>query len=481
MRYGAICTLMSLILISGCVRIPTEEARCKLLQTPDLDQTADIASSSSIFTSGDFPNPEWWEMFQDPKLDELIYLGLNSNPTLQKVQARVETAEEEAKIKKSRLYPTLGFSADVNWQYLGKNNFFRAYTPVIPANVPEYDIDLNFYYDFDFWGRNRNIYRAALGQAKAMEAEFANAQLVLTTSIAAVYFKLQAHMQQLKILLEEQKVLTELLTLTQGRKEHALDDQFQVLDAEERLFALSQNILLARENIDLEKHMLALLIGEGPNVQEEIETISLSISFKFPLPDHLSCDLIARRPDLIANLWRVQSMAHLVGAAQAEFYPNVDLMGFVGLSSVFANKLFTLGSGNTSVQPALHLPIFTAGRLKANLRARRAEFNQAIYAYNETILMVVKEVADQVTILKTADEELDIQNMQVGNRDQNRKLMQHRYQYALSNLLEVLDAEELFLQQEYMQIKAEYKRILSAIQLIKALGGGYCNQENPLD
>ncbi|NGX47933.1 MAG: Outer membrane protein OprM [Chlamydiae bacterium] len=481
MRRALFGILLSLILAAGCIKIPTDEACCKMMPTPCLEYTTQTALEDNNFYEGDFPDGDWWEMFEDPQLSHLICTALSCNPTMQMVKARVEGAEAAAKIKKSHLFPTIGFSADLDWQYLGKNDFFRAFTPVVPGNISEYEIDLDFTYEFDFWSKNRNTYRAALGIAKAMEAERQNAILALSSSVAVVYFKLQANLQKLVVLKEERKILTKLFQLTQMRQNNALDDTSQRLDAEEQLFIINKNILMAKQKIELIKNMLNLLIGQGPDAYEEVEKLSSAPRFDFPLPTNISSNLLGRRPDLMAYIWRVESGAHLVGAAKAEFYPRVDLYGLAGLDSVFFSKLFRWESRTASLKPAIHLPIFTAGRLKANLREKQAEFDELIYAYNDAVLRAVKEVSDQVITLKITSEKLQVEERIVANKIQNRKIMALRYKNAVSNLLDLLETQDAVLQQEFMKIKFQYKRVLAAIQLIKALGGGYCTEEMPFD
>ncbi|NGX37996.1 MAG: Outer membrane protein OprM [Chlamydiae bacterium] len=472
----AVGILLSLFLVGGCVKIPIDEARCQMMPVPHLDEVTE-----ELFTQGDFPDEDWWEMFDDPQLSHLICHALAENPTLQRVEARVRAAEAEAKIKKSYLLPTLGFSADLDWQYLNKNDFYRAFTPMFPSNITEYEIDVNFYYEFDFWGKNRNIYRAAIGMAKAEEAERQNAILALSTSVASVYFKLQGQLKKLQILKEERHVLTRLFELTKLRQENALDNSSQRLNAEEQLFVINKNILFADQKIALSKHMLNLLLGEGPDTCETVKRVSLSKEMEFPLPENISSNLIARRPDLMAHIWRVEATAHLVGAAKADFYPRVDLCALAGLDSVFFSKLFSWSSRAASVKPAFHLPIFTAGRLKAHLRARQAEFEETIFAYNDAVLRAVKEVADQLIILKTTDESLKVETMLVQNKLQNRRLMSLRYEHAVSNLLELLDTQDAFLQEEFKRIQFQYKRSIAAVHLIKTLGGGYCSAEVPFE
>lgn len=473
----AIFILLALSLSAGCVKIPTDEANCRLAPTPSLEITAD----SLGFQKGDFPSRNWWEMFQDPQLDHLIGVALSESPTLQKVEARLQEAEQEAQIKRSYLFPTIGFDANVNWQRLSPNGFFRAFAPTIPAQVTEYELGLNLFYEFDFWGKNRNLYQAQLGIAKAEMAEKESAILILTTSVAITYYTLQAQLQQLELLREERKISQELVKLTGLRQEHALDTTTQTISTEEQLLLINKTILGAQQNVYLTRNRLNMLIGQGPEGREKIEKIALIPTVSFPLPENLSSNLLARRPDLMAHIWRVEAMAHHVGAAKADFYPNVNLTALAGLDSVFFRKFFNWESRAASVQPALYLPIFTAGRIKANLRAKEADFHEAIYAYNEALLRAVKEVADQIVTLKTADHTLRVEEKLVQKKLQNYQIVQLRYKNAINTLLQLLTSQEEFIQEKYKKIESEYNRIRASIELIKALGGGYCSADQPLN
>ena len=473
--------LIPLIISSSCVKIPSDEACCQMLSPPSLECSIDQALESESFTMGDFPSANWWELFGDPQLSHLICKALSSNPTLQKAWARVRGAEAEAKIKKSKLFPTIGFSADIEWEYLAKDSFFRAFTPVIPSHVTDYEIDLDFHYEIDFWGKNQNSYRAALGIAKAQMAEASSATLILSTSVAAVYFKLQTHMQMLQLLTEEKKLISHYLDLTRSLEEFAVGSTIQTLSAEEHVLKLDQTILITTQKITIQKHMLKMLLGEGPDSEEAIELIEFSPCMEFPLPFHISSNLLARRSDLIAHIWKVEAAAHLVGAAKADFYPRVDLWALAGFNSLFVNKLFQWDNREATVKPAFYLPIFTGGRLKGNLRAKQAEFEEAIYSYNETVLKAVREVADEIVILKTVDENLKIEVKLVQNKEKNQNLIKQLYEEELGNLLGVIQSEKELLKEKYGKIHLQYQRMISALRLIKALGGGYCTTEVPFD
>lgn len=473
MRWVTAVLLFCLFFFAGCMKIPLDEANCKMLETPCIE--------TELASGGEFPDPCWWEMFGDPQLTALIERALADSPTLNRVAARVMEADAEASVKFSRLFPQLGLNASANYQNLGKFNLFRAYAPTIfPAHVDEYKLDLNISYEVDFWGKNRHIYRSALGKAQAEIAEQQTAILVLTTSVASSYFKLQAEMQQLKLLQDQRKIVEKISGLSQTRQENALDSTTQVLITDNQVLALDQNIQYSIQRVGLARHMLNRLIGQGPDLCEDVEEVSLNCNIQFPLPCNISSELLFRRSDLVAQIWRIEAAAHMVGAAKTEFYPSIDLIAVLGLDGVFSDRFFSWGSRFRSVMPAIHIPVFTAGRLRANLREKRAEFEQMIYRYNEDVLQAAQEVADQILILKTTNENLNSEELLLQNKIQNRDFAKSRYQNAIESLSHYLDVENQLLQEQIENIGLQYQQRTAIIQLIKALGGGYCTSEVPL-
>ncbi len=152
-----------------------------------------------------------------------------------------------------------------------------------------------------------------------------------------------------------------------------------------------------------------------------------------------------------------------------------------GLDSLFFNKLFTTESLSSNVYPSLHLPIFTAGRIKANLRAYEAEFHASIYEYNQTLLLAVQQVADKIVSLQKSDEELKIEARLFQNRIENQQLAKLRFSNSLDSLDALLYAQNQVIEEQITQIGMEYEKRLATIELIQALGGGYCTEEIPYE
>lgn len=460
------------LLLWGCVPIPKEEAACTLLNSPSLDQTINAGLAQDLIVEDQIPF-NWWVIFEDPVLSDMIHWALSKNPTLQEAIAKIDQASNEARIRKSFLFPTIDLSATVLDRHLAKYGFFRAFAPSIPAHVTETIIGLDFAYEFDFWGKRENLYRAALGEMKAKEAEKAQANLLISTALAVVYYRLQSHIAKFDILLKQQKILVKLVELRKRRQAEAIDSLSQVLSAEYSLDLVNQQIVINKENQELDQHLLLNLLGGGPDEELLISQIILAKKVKIPIPESIKIDLLAHRPDLMAQIWRVEAAAYEVGAAIADFFPNITLNASGGVDSVFFDKLFTQGSLFSTITPALHLPIFNAGRIQANLGKKRAIFMEEIMVYNRLLLNAAKEVADNISFLRSADLNLSLQLAKVANRQKFQKIAQQRFLHALNNKLETLDADLELLQQLWNEADSEYQYTLSAIQLIKAIGGGY--------
>lgn len=464
---------ISLMILTGCIRLPRDEMERCMLDPPALEKTGAIAQESGLFASSEEWQANWWEMFEDCQLSNLIQQALCHNPSLKAAEARVRRAQEEAKVQRASLYPTVGFTADVNFQNLAKNGFFRAYAPMIPARVDEYFANLNFTYQLDFWGKNRNLTEAMVGFSHAEECELYLTRLYLSTFIAQNYFIWQAEREKLFILNEQSKLLQKALELTEDRKKSALDNVQVVLDARQSLTEMEKLILATQNNLVIQEHTLKMLVALGPDDELCLRGIPLPKHIIPSLPSDLSCNLLARRPDLKAQIWRVEALAHLVGAAKADFYPSINLMGLAGLDSVFVNKLFTGKSITETLTPALNLPIFTAGRIRANLRAREAEFQEAIQNYNDMLLGAAREVADQITAFQTADGLYRLQESVVEDRMSQQNLSSDRYNVGISALFDLLQAQGQLLAAQLALIDLALSKSSNAIALVKALGGGY--------
>lgn len=468
--------LACLLLLAGCVSMPKDEQTQNLLAPPSVQTSVDTGLESGIFALGDWPEENWWEIFHSSELNALVEEALGKNPTIQGIEKRVEFAKQSAKVVRSRLFPLVYFDADETWEYLSHHGLYRALNPEIPINANLIDLTLSFNYEFDFWGKNRNLFKAALGENKAEEAEAAEVELITTTAVAQAYFALKTNLVREKLyerLFDVRKKTFELQNLLE---KSALLSRIEPLLTEEKVLEAEKFVSGIQEEVATNRHLINILLGRGPDAPVSVEGQLPPVIQSLCLPENLSVDLLARRPDLMAQIWRVEALAHEVGAAKADFYPNINLTGFLGLESVAYGLLMKSSSKTAGLQPAIHLPIFTAGAIRANVRAKKALFDQAVYDYNNLLLKSAGEVADLIVLAQSIFAQKNDQAQIVEAAKLRYDLTSLRQQSGLDNLLSPYYIEEELILKELEDVTLLYNQYLASIKLMKALGGGYLSE-----
>lgn len=460
-----------LFFLGGCTSIPHMEGDARVSHV-SLEKVEIKTQNSTAFVRGDWPGLDWWKGLCDQQLGDLMKRGLGENPTLKKAQARIASAAEFAKVKRSFFFPTVGIEAQSNWMYYGKNSFFRSLDPNLPPYVDQIDVGPTLSYEFDFWGKNMHMFKSALGLKKMEEAELASSTLIVTTSIAQAYFSVQKDLARKDLLQEIERLRLSFLQLTLQRRAQGVGTEMDNLRAKKRLEEIQEALAANERCIETDHYIIDSLVGESPGTNA-ITLTSLGPESDFTLPENIALDLVARRPDLAAQIWRAESAAHDVGAAKADFYPNVDLNIFAGFESLHFETLFSPHSYLYTILPAIHLPIFNAGRIRSNLRSKVAKFEEAIFSYNETLLRAAQEVADKIAAVKWVSTQVKIQKEAVATLGAQVELAQSRLHHGLATALEVIEVKELLCSEQLKLIDLKEVLILAKVGLIKALGGGF--------
>ncbi|MES2121830.1 MAG: TolC family protein, partial [Chlamydiota bacterium] len=237
-------------------------------------------------------------------------------------------------------------------------------------------------------------------------------------------------------------------------------------EAEKRVWGI-------REEVETDKHLLNILIGNGPDAPLDIAEMLPPLPSQLEIPQTVSIDLLSRRPDLMAQIWRVEALANEVGAAKADFYPNINLTGFLGLESVLYALLFKSSSKTAGLEPAIHLPIFTAGAIRANIRAKKALFDDAVEQYNALILQSTQEVSDLLIFAEALFHQKQEQEGIVASAETRYDVTRLRNQMGLDSLLETYALQEEVIAKELDNVTLLFGQYAAAIKLIKSLGGGY--------
>jgi NodT family efflux transporter outer membrane factor (OMF) lipoprotein len=475
------------LLLAGCASMPPGGERADFQEPPAMERTLSEASRHGTATAvSTWPEDEWWRQFRSPELDRIMDIALRDNPGLKKAYDRLNEADAVANVEGARLLPWLDADAEGKQTRFAKHGVVAAYNPALGGReVTIASINpLSFRYEFDFWGKNRAALDAALGEAAAAQAEFAETRLLLTTAIARSYIRGVALAQQLALAQEMVALRRELLRLAETRFRTGLDTDDAAKQAAVELEAANKRAAGTRDLLVVQQDLLARLMGEGPDATQNLfGGKTVIIPARIPLPGHLPIELLAHRPDLASAMHRAEAAAERIHMAKAEFLPSVDLTAVGGLEAVAFTKnadtllslLFRGSALNYAITPGVHLPLFEGGRLRGQLAATRAEYDAAVELYNETLLDAVRQVADSLSNWKESRTILEAHNRLLNSARGELNLTHVRLRSGLNDRREVLTSWHALLDQQYALKGLEVDHLFAMVDLTQALGGGYAN------
>ena len=464
--------------LAGCVSIPSQEATT--LPAPEsykLDQQAQAALASDSFARGDWPSAEWWRHFGDPQLDRLMTQALADNPDIRIARSRVQVAEQTAAAVHAGNLPELSGNANVMREKYSENWIIPPDIAKTPVTQGQISLDAGL--DLDLWGRNRDLYRARLGEVQASAAEQAETRLVISAALARAYFRWQGNLTRLALAQAAVGERQDFAKLVELRAAHGLETQAAVDQAEADVAREQANVVALDREAQADRREIAALMGQGPNAADAIVAPGSRFDEPFPVPEILPIDLLSRRPDVTAQRWRVEAAAREVGAVKAGFYPNINIAGSIGLQSLELKNLFKAGSGFSAIGPAIHLPIFEGGRLRANLGAARAEYDIAVEQYHRALVNASREVADRLAAVRSLAQEWTHQAQALAHSEEAYRIARLRYQQGIADYLSVLQAQRDLLRQRDVNAQLDEARMEAALGLIKSLGGGYAATNSP--
>ncbi|HEX2827984.1 MAG TPA: efflux transporter outer membrane subunit [Burkholderiales bacterium] len=423
-----------------------------------------------------WPSADWWTRFNDPQLDALVDEALKGSPTLRAADARVRKALAAAGIANAARLPQMTGNASVTRERLPEKGLFPP--PLGGSWITQGDLSTNLSYDLDLWGRNRSAYESALDEAHASSVDRYAAQLFLSTSIVRAYVQLQRAYDQLDVAQALVADRERVRALTEQRTANGIDSRVELRQAEAALPEARERVIRLEETIALTRNQIAALLGAGPDRGLQIERPRMRSIGALALPSALPADLIGRRPDVVASRWRVEAARKDIAVAKAEFYPNVNVVAFLGLQAIGLGNLLHAGSTMAGVTPALRLPIFEGGRLRANLAGRNADYDAAVERYNQSLADALREVVDQLASMKSVDAQRREANQGLKTAQGAYDLALLRYKEGLGNYLQVLNAESQVLGQKSLQADLDARELDIAVNLTRALGGGYQDKDN---
>ncbi len=474
--------VMMLLILSSCtISMSEREKKKDLMRPPSTGVSVEKSLLTPYFTEGEWPKNDWWESFHSPELNVLIEEGLLRNPTLMETYARLERAKQDSLYVRSALFPLVDFVGKNSKIFLSKNGLYRTLNPTLPLNGNLSELFFSLQYDFDIWGKNRQLYRAAVGKTVAAQADVAQVRLLLTVAIARVFFELKTDLNRQILLKNFVELQEKIFKLQGGLKVQSLASTLPVLVEEELYFSSKQVLEVVEEKVAIDQHLLNVLIGKGPDTPLGITSDLPCLPEALVIPSHIELDLVARRPDLMAKIWIAEALSHQVGAAIADFYPDFNLIAKGGEETFHVSNLLSAQSLNYTITPAIHLPIFTGGALKANVGRKKAEFEEAVFAYNQLLLTSVQEVTDALAKGKSIYQRRKNQQALVQSTKKRAELIAYKKKSGLNNILDLYIIQREVIHAELEDLDLLYGQYVASLELIKSLGGGYeSSLQNPL-
>lgn len=464
MRLKHLTVAMTLAL-SGCSLIPD-------YQRPDMPVQAQwpegAAYDQGVSASTTATELGWRQFFVDPTLQRLIGISLENNRDLRQAALNVEAYRAQYRISRSDLFPSIGIDGSGQRQRL----------PADLSNTGEagiasqYGVTLGVSaYELDFFGRLRSLEDSALARYLATEEAQRSVQIGLVSEVAMAYLTWRTDQGLLELTRGTLYSYGKSLGLVQAAHDVGTASALDVRQA--RSLVEQARVQFARYSrlVAQDANLLRLLLGTDLPAD-------LSGGFGFnsvfaELPVGMPADLLLRRPDIRAAEFRLQAANANIGAARAAFFPSIRLTAAAGTLSGELDGLFEGGSGTWSFMPQINIPIFTAGRLKANLDYAEVQKDINIAQYEQSIQTAFREVADGLAARGTFEEQLQAQTDLTRTTQEYLELAQQRYHEGVDNYLAVLDAQrELFSAQQQL-LSDQLLQLHSEVQLFKALGGGW--------
>lgn len=458
----------ALLALAGCADMQGIHPTAQLTEPAALGLGADAATLA--------PAPQWWQGLGDAQLDGLVSQALAHNPSLQVAAARVAKARSAEQLAAAAALPQVSGALDLTRQAFSGNYI---YPPPFGGSVQSLgNLQVSGGWELDFFGRNAAAVRAAVGQWRAAQAEADAARVLLATQVVRSYLQWARLGEQRRLAERALAQREQLLALARQRVQAGLDSQLAVRRSETGRAESRTQIAGLEQQIDASRRALAALLGQ-PQLPTDVQPPRLAQLRPLALPTQLHADWLGRRADIVAARWRVEAARGEVDVARAQFYPNLNLAAFVGLQSIGFDKLLQGDSLQWGVGPALRLPIFEGGRLRANLGARSAEADAAIASYNAAVIEAMREVADQAQAVQATARQQREQAQALLAAEGAWDIANQRYQAGLDTYLDVLSAETAVLAQRSQQADLLAQALGSQVGVAQAMGGGWQAAPSP--
>jgi outer membrane protein, multidrug efflux system len=419
----------------------------------------------------------WWAVFNDPVLDNLESQAVDANRDIRIAVAQVDEADAMARSVHSQQLPTVGASPSFSRTREAQQRPNNGNTYGVASTYNDLLLPLTLNYEIDAWGKIRREVQSANASAQATEADLRFVRLSVGSSVAVDYFSLREADAQLAIYDATIAALQQGYQIVDNQFQHGLVSELDVKQAETILDQVRSQRDAEHIQRDQLEHAIAELLGRTP----EGFHIAVDTTLKPPpsIPAGVPSQLLERRPDIVAAERSIASSSAQIGVAKAAYFPDLSLTGFAGYESANPGAIVNWQNTIASLGASMTAPIFTGGRLRANLDHAQAGYQASVSQYEKTVLTAYQQVEDQLAALRfLANQEQDSASAVASARDQERIAM-NRYQAGLVSYLNVVYSEQTLLDNEQSEVQVSGQRLVATVVLVKALGGGWEGRPHP--
>lgn len=470
--FAATALLPLFILMAGCA--PMHDDRQSLSQQT---LAANVDSALPAALKNGWPDSQWWKAYHDPQLNALIDSTLRNSPDMQVAEQRIQLAEAQAKAVEAQDGPEIDFSADVERQRMSAEGLMGPFAITDPAagtTGPWYTngtFGLTAGWNLDLWGKNRAEVTARIGAVKAREAEREQTRQLLASGVSRLYWEWQTQAALKSVLTQIKNEQQNVITVDRQLYQNGITSSVEGVETDIDSSKTDQQLNDVNGKMKVIEARLSALTNSQSTVLK-LHTSKLP-TVESQLPSQLGYSLLARRPDLQAAHWYIESSLSSIDAAKAAFYPDVNLMAFLQQDALHLSDLFRHSAQQMGVTAGLTLPIFDSGRLNANLDITKAQSNLTVANYNKAVVDAVNDVARAASQVETLAQKNQHQQQIEHDAQRVVGLAQARFNAGIIAGSRVSEAKIPALREQCNGLVLQGQWLDASIQLTSALGGGY--------
>jgi NodT family efflux transporter outer membrane factor (OMF) lipoprotein len=453
--------LSTVVLLAGCA-IPAS----KPMVAPVSDAVLGLSPDAAPVIAAD-----WWHGFGDPQLDRLVGDAVGGSPSLDAALARIAQAQAVLATRGAETGPDV--TLDAQEQYARLSGRYTIPPPYAGSTRFVGSTAANLNWNLDLFGRQKAAIAGARASVAAATLDLAAARLSLSGAVVQTYIDLERAEAQERIATRTIATRENSLRLVNVRVRNQLNSKLDAQAAMTLVAQAQQALLRAQAAQVLARNALAALAGRGADYAATIGATRLQLDAALPLPQRLPADLLARRADIAAAQARIAAAAAGRQVARKAFYPNVNLAALAGFQAVGLGNLFSLDAGTVGAGPAVHLPLFDNGRLRADLEGATAALDLATADYNDRVVGAVREAADAIARIGALTADRARQREVVRGFAETGRLNAVRVASGLDSRLDLVDNDVRTLAAEQADANLAADAAQQRVALVLALGGGF--------